>query len=136
VTEVYLRDDQADDLSFSQLQAPTMGPGGLVHGQLLQHVRQHERQVQSYRILRKGRRVPGLAYQAIRQNLMMYGLELGDAGLTVCGSPYIMTLYEIVFAVCFGLGHGEPFLMSLLWRSPSPRTCLENEGVGLLMLGF
>jgi hypothetical protein len=104
-----------------------MGSGGLVHGQLLQHVRQHERKVQSYRVLRKGRRVPGLAYQAIRQKMMMYSLELGNAGLTVCGSPYIMTLYEITFAVYIGLGHGEPFLMSLLWRSSSPRTCLKHE---------
>jgi hypothetical protein len=53
--------------------------------------------------------------------MMMYGLELGSAGLAVRGSPYIMTLYEIVFAVYIGLGHGEPFLVSLLWRPPSPR---------------
>jgi hypothetical protein len=107
VTDVYSRDDQADSVSLSQLQAPTMGPGGLVHGQFLQHVRQYERQVQSYRILRKGRRMPGLAYQAIRQSLMMYGLELGNAGLAVCGSPYIVTLYESVFTLYIGLGNAR-----------------------------
>ena len=56
-----------------------MDPGEVVLPQLLQHVREHEQELQGDRILRQGWRMSDLAYQAVL---------IGDRDLWAYTLPY------------------------------------------------
>jgi hypothetical protein len=62
-----------------KLQAPAMDPGEVVLPQLLQHVCEHEQELQGDRILRQGWRMSDLAYQAVL---------IGDRDLWAYTLPY------------------------------------------------
>jgi hypothetical protein len=48
-----------------KVQAPTMDSAEVVLPQLLQHVRQHEQELQGERVLRQGWRMSELVHQAV-----------------------------------------------------------------------